>query len=108
MFNLDRQVDHETSEGIPKMDRSTTTHTSSYMQTIDLYWHIKTFMKIVLTDIIDYPKEMIICMAELMDKMDRLSKRVSIMANKLEYFDFSSSNNDSEPKTLTSVDSQTK
>jgi len=47
-------------------------------------------------------------MAELMDKMDRLSKRVSIMANKLEYFDFSSSNNDSEPKTLTSVDSQTK
>lgn len=81
---------------------------SPICETINLYWHIKTLMGKVLTDSANTQQEMIIYIVELMDKVDKLKKRVTILANKLANFDFSSSNGDSEPKPRNLMDSPTK
>lgn len=99
------QVNRDIRHKIPKIGNSTIAHYSSYMQTINLYWHIQTLMGRVLTACTNTQQEIMIYMAKLMDKVDQLNKKVFVLAQKLANFDFSSSDDDNDPQPPVPVDS---
>lgn len=67
------------------------------MKTINLYWHIKQLMGRVLTNSSDTHQEILVCIAEMMEKVDRLEWMDSMLAKKLENLSFAFFDEDNDP-----------
>lgn len=81
-FILHQHVEKDTRNWIPDTG-NTRSRQTRYIQTIDLYWHIKTLLGHVLVEHSKSQTELLLCIDDILEKVHKLEISVSTLIKKL-------------------------